>query len=72
MKTATTMVQEVKIETVKGSIALGGAAAAGITLNQWVAIATLAYIIIQAVILLHKHYWNIKDRRKSNDSYPCD
>lgn len=51
-----------KLEALKGTVAVAGASVAAITLNQWVAIATLVYIAIQAFVLLEKRYWAKKDR----------
>jgi len=44
------------IEAAKAAPAIAGAAAAGMTLNEWVAIATGLYIAIQAAYLLRK-WW---------------
>jgi len=44
------------IEAAKAAPAVAGATAAGITLNQWVAIATVVYIALQAMYLLRK-WW---------------
>ena len=44
------------IEAAKAAPAVAGAAAAGITLNHWVALATVAYIVLQALYLLRK-WW---------------
>lgn len=46
----------VVIEAAKAAPAVAGAAAAGVTLNQWVAIATGLYIVLQALYLLRK-WW---------------
>lgn len=48
------MIQEVRVETIKTVPALAGAAVYGITLNEWVAIATLIYIGLQAAYLIWK------------------
>ena len=55
---------ETTSEIVKAVPAIGGAAYAGITLNEWAAIATICYVIVQAAILIHKHYWAVQDRKK--------
>ena len=39
------------------------AAGAWWTLNEWVAAATIAYIVIQAAILIHKHYYFVKKQK---------
>jgi hypothetical protein len=36
--------------------AIGGAALSGFTLNEWVALATLIYVLLQSGLLLPK-YW---------------
>jgi hypothetical protein len=54
---------ELKLEGLKGTIAVVGASLSAVTLNEWVAFATLAYIGIQAFVLLEKHYWARKDRK---------
>lgn len=43
-------------EAIRGTVAVGGTAASVLTLNEWVAIATLAFIAIQVVYLLRK-WW---------------
>ncbi len=35
---------------------------AGLTLNEWVAIATLIYIILQAVVLIRREFFRRKPR----------
>lgn len=47
---------QVAIEAAKAAPAVAGAAAAGVTLNQWVAIATGFYIVLQALYLARK-WW---------------
>jgi len=49
------------IEAAKAAPAVAGAAASSLTLNQWVALATGVYIVIQALYLLRK-WW--RDERK--------
>ena len=44
------------IEAAKAAPAVAGAAAAGITLNHWVALATVVYIVLQALYLARK-WW---------------
>lgn len=43
-------------EAVRSTVAVGGTAASVLTLNEWVMLATLAYIVIQVVYLLRK-WW---------------
>lgn len=50
------MKTEVTVEALKGTPAVAGAFAAALTLNQWIAIATGVYIVIQAAYLLRK-WW---------------
>lgn len=47
---------QVAIEAAKSAPAVAGAAAAGFTLNDWIAIATGLYIAIQAAYLIRKWY----------------
>lgn len=56
-----TMKAETVIEAMKGAPAVAGAVASSITLNQWVAIGTGIYIVIQALYLLRKWYREEKD-----------
>lgn len=58
--------QETFEEGLKAAPAIGGAAYSYLTLNEWVALATLIYIIIQAIILIHKHALFIKDRNNND------
>lgn len=61
----TTMIkEEITEQTIKAIPAVGGAVATTLTLNEWVALATLLYIIVQTVILLHKHYYFVKQHRE--------
>lgn len=50
------MKTEIATEAAKGAPAVAGAFAAAMTLNQWVALATGFYIVIQAAYLLRK-WW---------------
>lgn len=47
---------DVAVQVAKGAPAVAGAIAASLTLNQWVAIATGIYIIIQCLYLIRK-WW---------------
>jgi hypothetical protein len=42
------------------------ATAGGITINEWVAIATLIYIVLQSGWLVWKWYHAIKDKKNAN------
>ena len=57
---------EVKIETAKAVPAVAGAAAYGVTLNEAVAAATLAYIVLQAAYLIWK--WRREARGTGSNS----
>lgn len=48
------MKHEVNIETLKAVPAVGGAVAYNLTLNEWVAVATLLYILLQIGYLMWK------------------
>ena len=52
------------IATAKTAPAITGAGYSFLTLNEGVAICTIGYILIQALILLHKHYYFVKEKRK--------
>lgn len=56
--------QDTAIQAVKAAPAVAGTAATWLTLNEWVALATLIYIVIQAAVLLHRHYFFVQDRKK--------
>ena len=56
-----TMKHETTIQTVQGSIAVGGGVASFITLNEMVALATLVYIVSQTIYL----YWKWNKERKA-------
>jgi hypothetical protein len=51
---------DTKIETARIGIAAVGVTIWGITLNEWVAIATLIYLGIQIIILTPKAYVLLK------------
>jgi len=48
--------QDIAIETAKGAPAVAGAVAASMTLNEWVAVATGIYILVQIAYLVRK-WW---------------
>lgn len=50
------MKTEFTVEAMKGAPAIGGSVAAAMTLNQWIALATGVYIVIQAAYLVRK-WW---------------
>jgi 4-hydroxybenzoate polyprenyltransferase len=55
------MKTDVSAESGKSALALIGAATASLTLNQWVAIATGIYVVIQVAYLIRKWYREEKD-----------
>ncbi len=61
------MISEVTKQAVKGASAVTGAVAATITLNYWVALATLVYIIVQLLYLIRKWWREEVDRRRSQE-----
>ena len=56
-----TETHDVAVEAAKGAPAVAGALAASFTLNEWVAIATGLYILIQCLYLLRKWWREEKD-----------
>lgn len=60
--------QETLLEAIKASPAVAGTAYSMATLNHWVALATLVYILIQTFILLEKRHYRIKDRKKAEQN----
>lgn len=57
-------------EAVRGTLAVGGTAASVLTLNEWVMLATLAYIVIQVIYLLRK--WWREEREHKLKQEVCD
>lgn len=55
--------EEVTDQTIRAIPAIGGAVTTALTLNEWVALATLLYIVLQIIILLHKHYYFVKTHK---------
>lgn len=52
------MHDDVKLAAVKMSVGAGGAVLTGLTLNEWVAVATLVYVLLQIGLLMPK-YWRM-------------
>lgn len=50
-------------QTLKALPAIGGTAIAGLTLNEWVAVATLIYVVLQIGFLIWK--WRQEAKAKS-------
>lgn len=59
------MIDDVKAAGTKAGIALFGGALSALTLNEWVAIATLVYIGLQVLHLIWKWFGEIKHGHKS-------
>lgn len=60
-------------QTVRAAPAVGGTALSIMTLNEWVALATLIYILVQTIILVHKYILYLQDRKKrAAESEPKD
>lgn len=55
------------VALVKMAPALGGATVAGLTMNEWAAVATIIYVLAQTGLLLPK-YWTWLRRRFSKAS----
>ena len=51
------------VEAAKAAPAVAGATASSLTLNEWVAIATGVYVLIQAAYLLRK--WYVEERARN-------
>jgi hypothetical protein len=63
-----TVKQDFAVEAAKGAPAVAGAIASILTLNEWVAVATGLYILVQIAYLLRKWWreetdWSRKIRR---------
>lgn len=54
---------EEKIAAVKVSVGAGGVAAYNLTLNEWVALVTIAYLVLQIGLLLPKYWQILKEYR---------
>lgn len=57
----TAQVHDIAIESARGAPAVAGAVASVLTLNEWVAVATGLYILIQCLYLLRKWWREEKD-----------
>jgi len=55
---------------VKAAPAVGGAFLSGLTLNDWVALVTLIYVVLQIGLLMPK-YWAVIKRRLAIRE-PCE
>lgn len=53
-----------KIEAARVGVAAVGVTAWGLTLNEWVAVATIIYMVIQTFILIPKAYAIVLDNIK--------
>jgi hypothetical protein len=70
---AVPMKTEVSDQLLRATPAGAGAFITTMTLNEWVAVATGVYILIQAVYLLRKWYreekaWNARHKRKPKEA----
>lgn len=54
------MTEDIKTASLKASIGLAGGAISAITLNEWVAIATIVYLCLQASHLIWIWYKEAK------------
>lgn len=54
---------DTKAAAVKMGIASGGGILTAVTLNEWVALATLVYVVLQIGLLLPK-YWRLLKKKK--------
>lgn len=61
-----TQKQDILDQSVKGFIAVAGAALAKLTLNDLVVIATGCYVLVQMAYLLWKWYHEWVDRRRQS------
>jgi len=57
----------VAVQAAKGAPAVAGALFSAVTLNQWVALATLVYIIVQLLYLVRKWWTEEVDRWRSQE-----
>lgn len=57
----------VAVQAAKGAPAVAGALFSAVTLNQWVALATLVYIIVQLLYLIRKWWREEVDRWRSKE-----
>lgn len=67
---------DIAVESVKAAPAVAGAVAASLTLNEWVAVATGIYIVVQIAYLIRKWWreeteWGSKIKR-GTDFAPLD
>ena len=58
---------EIVEQAARGTPAVVGAIAAAMTLNHWVALATLVYIIVQLLYLIRKWWREEVDRWRSQE-----
>lgn len=63
---------EEKLTVVNTSIGVGGMTLYGLTLNDWVAIVTITYLVLQIILLIPKYVrefkaWKFKKEAISND-----
>lgn len=65
------MIQDTKHDTIIAGVkiapAVGGTVWTAFTLNEWVAIATLCYIVLQIGLLIPKYVKAVTDWRKKRE-----
>jgi hypothetical protein len=59
-------VTEEKLALAKTAPAIAGATIYGLTLQDWVAIVTIAYVVLQAGLLVPKYWRMIRDWRRGS------
>lgn len=62
------MKTEFAVEAAKGTPAVAGAVASALTLNEWVAIATGVYVIVQVAYLIRKWWREESEYAKRGDA----
>lgn len=64
IKGKTTMIkEEITDQTLRAVPAVAGAVTTAITLNECAALITIFYVLVQTIILLHKHYYFVKEHK---------
>lgn len=58
---------DTKMEAVRAAVGGGGVVIYSLTLNEWVAVATIAYMLLQIGLLIPKYYLLIATWRKRHD-----
>lgn len=58
------MKQEISSESIRSGVAVGGTLATTLTLNEWIAVGTGIYIVVQVLYLVRKWYREEKDWKR--------